>query len=85
MGDFYIMARSSCCTAAGDGGKLSNAKYGRQNFVRWALACLDKQSPDVFSGVKYRDVESLLPDEKEYVSRHLKFWRSTADLRPGDR
>jgi hypothetical protein len=64
-GDFYIMARSSCCTAAGDGSKLSNAKYGRQNFVHWALACLGKQSPDVFSGVKYRDVESLLPDGKE--------------------
>ena len=34
---------------------------------------MDKQSIDVFSGVKYRDVESLLPDEKEYVSRHFNF------------
>ena len=74
MGDFYIMARSSCCTAVRDGGgKISNAKYGRANFVRWAVACLDQQSPDVFSGVTYREIEAILPDEKDHVRRHFDF------------
>ena len=42
MGDFYMKARNILCTS---GEKVSNARCGRQRFIRWAVASLDRFEP----------------------------------------
>ena len=61
VGDFYTTARSMLCTS---GEKVSNARCGRQRFIRWAVASLDRFELKVFNGVTYDHIETLLPEEQ---------------------
>ena len=70
MGDFHMTARSIVCTS---GEKVGNARCGRQRFIRWAVASLDRFEPKVFNGATGDHIEILLPEGKDSVNRHFNF------------
>ena len=74
LADFYAKSRSS-------GSASRTPTYGCQRFTRWTIAYMEQVNPSWFGDLDYRDVQSMLPDEKELVEANFDLSMPLASLR----